>query len=265
MNDILISVIMPVYNSEKFLKKAIDSVLNQSYKNFELIIINDCSPDSSDEIIKNIAYNEERIRYIKLDKNVGPGKARNIGIEKAIGRYISFLDSDDYYLENRLEKAFQFIKKYNYPIVYTSFYKGDIHLNITGKFNPPKIMNYHKFLKHCVFLTGTVIYDTNIMGKVYYSETLKTSEDYVFYLNLLRNGNTAYCLNEALTIYRSTSNSVSSNKVKTALNQWKIYRKIEGLNIFRSLYYFIHYAILSSKKNFIDYKKYSYMRRFRSQ
>ena len=241
MND-LVSVIMPSYGSEKFISKSMDSVLLQTYDNWELIIIDDCSPDESNKIIKEYLSKDNRIKFIKLEKNSGAAVARNKGIEIAKGRFIAFLDSDDLWLPEKLEKQINFMKDNDLAFTYSSYKLIDEKDKNIGEFIIKPKISYSSMLKTCSVGCLTAIYDSDKLEKVYMPLILK-GQDYGTWLKILKNIKTTKGMIEPLAIYRIRSNSLSSNKLKASAYQWKIYREIEKLDIFRSLYYFINYAI----------------------
>lgn len=237
----LVSIIMPSYNSSSFIHYSIQSVLNQTYSNWELIIVDDVSSDNSNAIIERCLKEDFRIKLVKLKKNSGPAIARNKGIEEAKGKYISFLDSDDLWLPNKLEKQIDFMKENNVFLCYASYTIIDEESNEIGKFIIPKNkVNYQGLLKTCIIGNLTAIYDVEKIGKVYMEDV--GHEDYTLWLKILKEINYAHGIEESLAQYRVRNHSISSNKIKAARWQWNIYRCIENLNIFTSIYYFLHYT-----------------------
>ena len=237
----LVSIITPSYNSLKFIVQAIESVLSQTYQNWEMIIIDDCSPDNSNEIIEKYTKKDSRIKLIKLEQNSGPAVARNKGIEFTKGKYIAFLDSDDIWLPEKLEKQVQFMKD-NYALLcYSSYLIIDENSEEVGKFDIPKTkVSYKELLKTCIIGNLTAMYDAEKIGKFYMEDV--GHEDYTLWLKILKKIDYAHGIEEPLAKYRVSRKSVSGNKVKSAMWQWKIYREIEKLNIFQSVYYFVQYA-----------------------
>jgi glycosyltransferase involved in cell wall biosynthesis len=244
----LISIITANYNGEKFIAQTIESVLNQSYQNWEMIIIDDCSNDKSIEIIKKYQLLDSRIKLIALEKNSGAAVARNYGIDKVKGDFIAFLDGDDLWKEDKLEKQITFMEKNNYPFTFSAYdIISEKNRKITT-FNPPKKVNYNDLLKTCSIGCLTVIYNVKYFGKMYMPNILK-GQDYCLWLNLLKKVDYAYSFPEPLTKYRILQNSISRNKFKKAYYQWYIYQKVEKLNFFKSVYYFTHYAFYGYIKN----------------
>ena len=238
----LVSIITPSYSSEKFISATIESVLNQTYKNWEMIIVDDCSPDNSNEIIESYMKKDSRIKLIKLEKNSGPAVARNRAIEEAKGRYIAFLDADDLWISDKLEKQIDFMQKNDLIFTYSAYKLIDENDNYLGEFIPPEIVSYYSILKTNPIGCLTAIYDTQKLGKICMPNVLKR-QDYGLWLKILKKIKQTKGILEPLAIYRLRKNSVSSNKFKAAQYQWKIYREVEKLNVLKSIYYFTHYAI----------------------
>ncbi|MEG0180816.1 MAG: glycosyltransferase family 2 protein [Romboutsia sp.] len=248
MNNNLVSIITPMYNAEKFVEDTINSVLNQTYKSWEMIIVDDCSSDNSAEIVKSYVQRDKRIKYIKTDLNKGVSNARNIAIKKARGRYIAFLDSDDIWYENKLEKQVSFIKANNYTIVYSAYELIDENNNKLNKIiNVSESVDYNNLLKGNILGCLTVMIDkTKVNFEIKMSG--KRHEDYILWLSILKSGNSAYGINEILAQYRKSSKSLSGNKAKSAKWTWDIYREVEKLPLHKSIYYFWNYALGGIKK-----------------
>lgn len=240
----LVSIITPMYNSERYVEFTIKSVQDQTYNNWEMIIIDDCSKDSSVKIVEKFISEDNRIKIIKLTKNSGVANARNEGIINAKGDFIAFLDSDDLWHPNKLKVQINFMKKYNYIFTYTAHGYIDENNNIIrGSFKVPKTINYRTLLKgnaiHCL----TVIIDRRVVNSLTMPNI--KHEDFATWLYLLKNYNIANGINENLAIYRKSLNSLTSNKIKSAIWTWNIYRNYEKLSLLKSLYYFINYIIKS--------------------
>jgi len=238
----LVSIITPSYNSEKFIKETIDSVISQTYQNWEMIIVDDVSPDKSNEIIDAFIKKDSRIKLIKLEENSGPAVARNRAIEEAKGRYIAFLDADDLWLPEKLEKQIAFMLENDLSFTYSSYRLIDEEGHRLGEFITKEMISYESMLKTCSVGCLTAIYDTEKLSKVYMPNILKR-QDYGLWLKILREIESTKGIVEPLAVYRVLKNSVSSNKIKTAQYQWKIYREVEHINIFKSTYYFIFYMV----------------------
>ncbi|PSM52614.1 glycosyltransferase, family 2 [Campylobacter blaseri] len=246
MND-LVSIITPSYKSKKFIEETINSVLSQTYINWEMIIVDDCSPDDSNHVIEFYVKKDNRINLIKLDKNSGPAIARNKGIEVAKGRYIAFLDSDDLWLPQKLERQINFMKENGLAFTYSSYYIISEDGKNIGEFKTKEYINYNTMLKTCSVGCLTAIYDIEKIGKIF-MPLIPKGQDYATWLKIFKKIKYSKGILEPLAMYRIVENSVSSNKIRAAKQQWKIYRKVENLNIFKSLYYFIFYAYNGVKK-----------------
>ena len=210
MNE-LVSIIMPSYNTAKYIRDSIDSILAQTYQSWELIIIDDCSPDNSNEIIES--YHEPRIKLLKNEKNSGAALSRNYGLREAKGRYIAFIDSDDTWVPEKLEKQVKFIKENEYAFIYSDYRicNNEIWENVIR--TAPNKVNKRKIYHYCYFSTITVMYDREKVGLIQI-EDLKKNNDYAMWIQALSKVD-AYRLPECLSYYIKHDNSVSSgNKLK---------------------------------------------------
>ena len=165
MNYKLVSIITPSYKSEKFISQTIESVLGQTYQNWEIIIVDDVSPDNSNKIIEEYSKKDSRIKLIKLEKNSGAAVARNIAIEESKGRYIAFLDADDIWKPEKLEKQIEFMRKNNYAFTYTAYEKVDENGVVFGKIGVPLKVSYNQLLRTCVIGCLTAVYDREKLAK----------------------------------------------------------------------------------------------------
>jgi len=243
----LVSIITPSYKSVKFIKETIDSVLVQTYTNWEMIVVDDCSPDDSNELIENYILKDSRIKFIKLEKNSGPAVARNRAIEEAVGRYIAFLDADDLWMPQKLEKQISFMNEQKCALSYTSYYVISEDNEELGLFTTKEQINYSDLLKTNSIGCLTAIYDTDILGKVLMPNIIK-KQDYALWLKILKQIDYAKGIVEPLAYYRIVENSVSSNKMVGIKYIWEIFREVEKLNIFKSMYYFSYYVYYGMKK-----------------
>ena len=243
-----VSIIVPMYNAEKFIGKTIESVLAQTYQNWEMLIMNDVSTDNSLAIVSVYAKKDERIKIVNTEKNVGVVKGRNFLIDLASGKYIAFLDADDYWHNEKLEKQIKFMKEKNASISCTEYTRVKENEEKINDVIIKEEISYNDMLKNNYLGCLTVMYDAEKIGKRYFKE-LEKNEDYVLWLEIVKDVNTIYGLKENLAYYRVLDNSRSSNKVKTAKVRWEIYRKIEKLSLLKSIYYFLHYAIRAVLKN----------------
>ena len=243
----LVSVIMPNYNSSPYLKQAISSVVAQSYQNWELILVDDRSTDDWRAVLES--FNDDRIRVIENQENSGAAVSRNRAIEAANGRWIAFLDSDDRWCEDKLEKQLSFMVNGSHAFSFTHYCVVDQSGEGITDFCPKKrAYDYHTILKHCYIGCSTVIYDRDRLGKVYMPTNAPKREDFACWLYILKQGIDAVCLHECLTDYRIHSSSVSSNKWKMIGYQWTVYRRVERMNVLKCLFYMAHWAVLGVLK-----------------
>ena len=242
METDLVSIITPVYNSEKFIKETIKTVQEQTYENWEWILVNDCSTDRSSEIIKQYTKEDGRIKLLNLKTNFGVAIARNIGMEQSNGKYIAFLDADDLWAKEKLEKQIMFMKENKYIFTFTDYEFSDKEGNKTGKIvKVPKKINYKQALKNTTIFTSTVVFNVDKLGKELIQMPNIKSEDTATWWKVLKSGYEGYGLNENLTYYRRMKGTLSSNKFNAIKRIWNLYIKQENLNIFYSLYNFIFY------------------------
>ena len=236
MEENKVSIIIPVHNAEKFIGKTIESVLNQTYKNWEMLIFNDKSKDNSLKIIKKYSEKDERIKVVDSKENVGVVAARNKLIEIATGEFIAFLDADDYWKQNKLEKQIKFMRKNNALISCTEYTRVTEDEKEINDIIIKEIITYEDMLKINYLGCLTVIYNANKLGKRYFKER-KKNEDYVLWLEIVKETKIIFGLKENLAFYRVLNNSRSSNKIKVAKDRWEVYRKIERLSLLKSIYY----------------------------
>ncbi len=246
-----IDIIMPVYNCEKYVQEAIESVKKQTYQNWRLIIIEDASNDNTlgkiQEIIKDI---KEKVFLIKNTKNKGVAVSRNLGIEKSTNKYIAFLDSDDIWEAEKLEKQIKFMNENKYAFTYTLYKYLKNGKEKTVKIFP-KSLSYKQALKNTFILTSTVMINTEKIDRKLIEMPKLESEDTATWWKILKDGNIAYGLKENLLTYRITPNGLSSNKIKNLKRTWNLYRRQENLNIIHSIYYFINYMLNAITKRMV--------------
>lgn len=248
MEDYLVSIIMPAYNAENYIKEAIDSVIAQTYKKWELLVVNDGSTDRTVEIVKEYCEKDKRITLLHNIQHIGmPSAPRNLGIQTAQGRFIAFLDSDDLWISTKLEEQLPLFKNLKTAIVFSNYEKVDDN----GRRNrrvvrAPQYVDYEDLLKSNVICNLTGIYDRQKVGKVLYQNI--HHEDYALWLSILKKGFIAQNTNTITGYYRIGKTSVSSHKLKLLPWQWYIYRNVEHLPWHSSLYYYIHYAIKGIQK-----------------
>lgn len=247
-NEPLVSIITPLYNSEKFIAETIESVLAQTYKNWEMIIVNDCSKDRGPSIVERYVEKDNRIKLFHNDKNEGVSFSRNKAIDFSQGKYIAFLDSDDLWKREKLEKQITFMEMNNYILTYTKYTKINEDGSTRGSINVPKKLNYSELLKNCLINCVTGIYLKEKFKGVYFKKT--KVEDYIFWLEIFKKIEFAYGIPESLAYYRVSNNSRSSNKIDIVKFHWKIYRKIEKLSFMKSIYYYSIYVLRGIKRYF---------------
>ncbi len=247
----LVSVITPAYNSEKYIEETIKSVINQTYKNWEMIIVDDCSKDNTKEVINRYSMNDDRIKYIKLDVNSGAAVARNKALELSSGRYKAFLDADDLWDSHKLEKQLKFMKDNNYGFTFSQYEMiSEDGISLNKQVTVPKTVRYEDILKNTIIGCLTVIIDTDIIGDFRMPDVRK-GQDTMTWTLILRNGHVAYGLQENLAYYRNVKNSISNNKIKALKRTWSNYRNIEKLPLMKCIYYYSFYIINAIKKHYL--------------
>lgn len=242
-----VSIIVPVYNAENYIERTIQSVLAQDYENWELILAENGSTDKSIEKIQQ--FDDPRIRLIVMDGNVGAANARNEGMRHATGTYVGYVDADDLWHENKLSRQIAFMKEKDASFSFTGYEFGDENAVGTGKVvRVPETLTYKQALSNTTIFTSTVLFDTRKITKdKLYMPNVK-SEDSALWFRILREGITAYGLDENLVTYRRPANSLSSNKLEAMRRIWNLYRKQEGLNVFYSIYLFVGWAFRAVKR-----------------
>ncbi len=251
MNEVyldLVSIVTPTYNSENFISETIHSILNQSYTNFELILIDDCSIDSTVEIVRTFSEKDSRVKLIQLESNSGAAVARNIGLENSKGRFIAFCDCDDIWFQNKLEYQIRFMLDKAIPISFTSYQL----INENGE-SMNKVINaidkitYLEYLKNTIIGMSTSMIDTSLV-KEFRFENIRTRQDTMLWITLLKRGHVAYGIKEVLVKYTVRSNSISANKFKAAAKVWDLYYNKEKMGFFKASYYFLFYVFNAIKK-----------------
>jgi teichuronic acid biosynthesis glycosyltransferase TuaG len=234
MND-LVSIITPSYNSEKFISEAILSVQNQTYTNWEMIIVDDNSKDKTVAFVQNLMDDDSRIHLIQLQKNSGAGVARNTALNAATGRYIAFLDSDDLWKPEKLSKQIQFMEKYDLPFTF-SFYDciDESGIAMNTRVQTPTKLTYRQ-LFFCNFVGNlTGIYDTNYFGKIAIS-AIRKRQDWMVWLTIVKKIKIAQPLPESLAWYRVRANSISASKINLLKHNYSVYRQFHKLNVLVSI------------------------------
>jgi len=230
----LVSIIMPYFNKKKYVRYSVLSVLNQTFKNFELIIVYDNKTNNELKFINKIKKLDKRIKVIKNKANIGAGLSRNVGIDHAKGVYLAFLDADDLWHKNKLFEQIKFMRKKNIDISHTSYEIIDDDLVIRGT-RQAKLMNYKKLIKSCDIGLSTVIIKKSIIKNLRFP-SLKTKEDYVLWLEIAKKGKIIYALNSKLSQWRKSNNSLSSSVVRKLTDGYYVYRYYLKFNVIKSLY-----------------------------
>lgn len=228
MND-LVSIVMPSYNTAKFIEETIESVLAQSYENWELILVDDCSTDNTDEVVSRF-LSDERIRYIKNDTNSGAAVSRNRALREARGKWIAFLDSDDLWEPDKLEKQIAFMQNNNYSFSYTNYIEIDEQSVANGRqVTGPARITKHGMFNYCWPGCLTVMYDAEVIGLIQIAD-IKKNNDYAMWLKVCKNAD-CYLLNETLAKYRKRSGSISNHGYMKLIRwHYKLYREAENKN-----------------------------------
>ena len=247
----MVSIIMPLYNCQLFVSKAIESVITQTYKQWELIVIDDASTDKSKDIVLSYIDKDQRIQLLSNDNHIGlPSAPRNVGLKHAKGRYIAFLDSDDCWLPNKLEKQLALFDEKKVAIVFSDYEKMDENGNRTHRIvRAPSMVTYKDLLDSNYIGNLTGIYDRKLVGEVYLPNI--HHEDYAFWLSILKKGYFARNTTTVEALYRIRTKSVSSSKIKLLTWQWNIYRKKEHLSFLMYLYHYVIYEYKGWRKSLI--------------
>ena len=247
-NTPMVSVVMPVYNAEQYLHETINSVLKQSYSNFELIMVDDCSKDRSLEILQEYAQKDSRLKIVKNVRNMGVAQTRNIGIQNSTGKYIALLDSDDVWVNYKLERQVFLLQKTQAQIVYCSYGFIDRFGKIIKKaFIVPETTNFERMLEKSVISCSTAVIDKKLLKQHQFRSEFY-HEDYVLWMELMRSGAVAVGDKAVLAFYRQNRKSKSGDKLNSAVHRWRIYRQELGLSFKMSVVTFIKYVFYALLK-----------------
>ena len=257
INEKMVSIIVPVHNAENFIKDTIDCVRQQSYKDWELLLIEDGSTDHT--MNRMTAYLEEiqdeRVRVVEREvrspkeREFGAARARNLGLSLARGRYIAYLDADDRWKKDKLQKELTFLKERQAGFVFTGYEFGDEKAQGTGKVvQVPETLSYKQALANTTIFTSTVMMDTKKIDRALMEMPCMKSEDTASWWRILKTGVTAYGLNENLVIYRRAGKTLSSNKIEAIRRIWNLYRQAAKLSVFASIRYFVPWAYRAVKR-----------------
>jgi len=236
-----VSIITPTFNAEKYIRYTLQSVLNQSYQNWEMILVDDASTDETVKIISNFAEKDSRIKLFKLEKNSGNGFARNIALEKVTGKYIAFLDADDLWLPLKLEKQIQFLKANKSPFTFSFYDCIDEEGNMLNRrVEAPTELTYNQ-LFFCNYVGNlTAIYDADYFGKITLEATQKR-QDWRIWLTILKQIQVTKPVPESLAFYRIRKDSISSSKFKLIKHNFGVYREFHGFNFVFSVLLMIRF------------------------
>lgn len=248
----LVSIIVPVYNAEKFILQTVKCVEAQTYKNWELLLVVDSCTDDTVQVLTEYLtqQGQRKVRMILQEKNGGAAKARNRGLSEARGRWIAYLDADDLWVPEKLERTLRFIKEKDAGFVFTGYEFADENGVGTGKVvRVPESLSYSQALKNTTIFTSTVMFDTEKIGKEKLNMPMIKSEDTALWWRVLRQEKClAYGLDENLVKYRRSGKTLSSNKVEAVRRIWNLYRQAEGLGVLRSLWNCMFWAVRAVKR-----------------
>ncbi|MCL4146599.1 UNVERIFIED_CONTAM: hypothetical protein GTU68_029390 [Idotea baltica] len=249
--DNKVSIVTPVFNADRFLYTTANSVLNQVYQDWEWIMIDDCSTDASWEIMKQLASKDVRIRIYKNESNLKSGKTRNLAINKAKGRFIAFLDSDDVWNPDKLSIQISFMLENDYHFSHTSYgYLDELGNKIKSIFHVSKQVDYKHLLKRTEISCLTAVYDAGKIGKFYMSEHPR-KQDYALWLAILKSGVKSYGIDKELASYRQVNNSATSKKYKLILKHIAFLKETQGFNTLNSLYYTFFWMVNGFVRYFV--------------
>ena len=247
----LVSVIMPIYNAEKYLQETLASIFAQEYKDIEVVLVDDCSTDRSAQIIAEQQKEHAEIVYFRQEKNMGAGAARNKALELARGQYVAFLDSDDVWLPGKISRQIELMHASKSPFSYTAIEMMDeAGVTIKGKRNIKQTCDYQYLLHNTIIATSSVVIDRSVLGD-FRMPLRRGGQDYATWLMLLRDGVVAYGINEVFVRYRVASGSLSSNKFKSIKQVWEIQTQDEKINKIGAAFHVMCFAINALKKYFM--------------
>ncbi|MCF8218606.1 MAG: glycosyltransferase [Bacteroidales bacterium] len=239
----MISVVTPAYNAARFIQDTVESVRDQTYQDWEMLIVDDCSSDDTVQVVKDLSGKDPRIRLFALEENVGAAEARNIAFRHAKGQYIAFLDSDDLWVPEKLEKQLRFLQQNNHAFTFTDYECiTEDGSEVLYTVHAPAEIGYRRFLRNTTIGTLTVMIDRKKTGD-FEMPQIRSSHDMALWLSLMHNGFKAYGLQEVLAKYRQVGTSNTASKWKAAKDVWKVYRNIEKLNWFDAGFNFAGYAV----------------------
>lgn len=244
----MVSVIMPAYNAGRYIAKSIQSVQNQTVSDWELIVLDDCSADTTVQVVTQLAQKDPRIRLYQNQENLGVARSRNRGLDLCCGEYVAFLDSDDSWYPEKLEIQLNCFRQTGADLVYSSYAIVDASgNNRCAEYAVPSNVDFDGLLKENVIGCSTVMLSGSTAGKFRFSEQV-FHEDYVLWLEMLRSGRKAEGVQQVLADYFFHADSKAGNKGKAAWERWQIYRRYFGFSLPKSIWYFGHYALAGLRK-----------------
>lgn len=247
MKEASISIVTPAYNAERFIAETIKSVQAQTCRDWEMLVADDCSEDRTRDVVRELAAEDERVKLITLERNSGPAMARQAAVNVARGRFVAFLDSDDLWLQEKLERQLDFMQSLGAALSFTAFRRMSADGSRLGRLmHVPPHLTYHQLLGNTAIATSTAMIDRGRTGpfrmvKTYY-------DDFALWLEITRRGFAAFGLDEDLMRYRVLGGSVSRNKGRSALMVWRTYREVERLDLARASWSFACYAVNAMRK-----------------
>ncbi|MBO4106825.1 glycosyltransferase family 2 protein [Streptococcus suis] len=246
----LVSVIIPMYNAEQFIQETIQSVLAQTYQVFEIIVVDDQSSDNSMETVRSLIAKDSRIRLLQNEVNSGVAVARNAGVAEANGRFICFLDADDLWLSDKLAKQVSFMLENSYAFSFTSYQFADENgLPIKSPVHVPGRLSYKEALRKHTIWTSTVMLDLEQLTKQQIEmPNVRRGQDTATWWKILKVTDYAYSIDEVLSLYRRTSDSLSANKLSAIKRTWNLFRNVEGLSFWETILPFCGYAYNAIKR-----------------
>lgn len=248
MTEKLVSIITPTYNCAKFIAETIDSVRAQTYQNWEMIIVDDCSLDNTKEIVEEYIKTDPRIRYHLLEKNSGAAVARTTAMQLANGAYMAFIDSDDLWMPDKLSRQIQWMEENGHAFSCTAYEQIDEDGNSLHRvIKTVEKTNYNRLLLDCPVGNSSVVYNVEKMGKFEVPDIRKRNDD-ALWLQMLKKEEYIWGMPDVLMKYRIRQNSISSNKLKVIKYHWILYRDIEHLSVFRSLFHIGFWCLIKVLK-----------------
>lgn len=246
-SEVFVSIVTPAYNAARFIDETAHSVMAQTHTAWEMLIVDDCSKDDTRARLESLAQRDARIRPIFQAKNGGPARARNAALSAARSRVVAFLDGDDVWLPQKLERQLSFMREKNCAFSYTGFRRMTAAGDQVGEFRPltPQL-RYTDLLKDTAIMTSTVVIDRSVTGD--FEMPVTYYDDFATWLLVLKRGHVALGLAEDLVRYRVVGQSVSRNKMRSARMVWRAYRDVEGLSLPKSSWYFANYAWRALRK-----------------